>query len=274
MLWICQNNLGSTEDVQEIQWACEDNGYDFMGVKVIPFSDELPDVPNDVPVVFYGATNWIQAIHRAKRWKPGTFLNEKATCSVWIQKYGAKCVNWVHLNTKDPLYLTDPVLMMRVRPFSRDDCVFVRPDKDNKAFAGQVMTFGELEDWKSRMTGDIEEIGREPIIVAPPTRIRAEWRLFIVNKKVVAATQYKRDGRLDPVQGCPQDVVDMVEEYVNFYVPAPIFVMDACRLYEFDDPMIVEIGCFNSAGFYAADIDAIVYAVSKYCMSKYKKQKR
>lgn len=34
-----------------------------------------------------------------------------------------------------------------------------------------------------------------------------------------------------------------------------------------DDLYIIECGCMNSAGFYAADIDAIVNAVTEYVAS-------
>lgn len=273
MLWICQNNLGSTEDVQKIQRACEDYGYDFMGVRVIPFSDELPDVPSDVPVVFYGATNWIQKIHRSGRWTPGTFLNEESVCSLWIEKYGARCVNWGCLRSTpdDPFLLGDSDLVDTARPFSRDECVFVRPDRDNKAFSGQVMTLEELGDWKSGMTGDLAEIGNEPVIIAPPVRIDVEWRLFIVDGKVVSGSQYRQNGLLDVGFECPREVFSLAEECAEIYSPAPVFVLDACMIADELVPRVLEIGCFNSAGFYVSDIDAIIRSISEYCISKYRK---
>lgn len=59
MKWVCQNNLGSLEDVKTIEEVCSLYGYEFDPIKVIPFSDELPNVPIEEKSVFYGAVKWI-----------------------------------------------------------------------------------------------------------------------------------------------------------------------------------------------------------------------
>ena len=64
MHWIYQSNLGSEKDVEKIRLACEELGYESTGLKCIPFSDELPQIENDGPTVFYGSINWIDNIYR------------------------------------------------------------------------------------------------------------------------------------------------------------------------------------------------------------------
>jgi len=100
------------------------------------------------------------------------------------------------------------------------------------------------------------------IIVGEPFHIRREWRLWCVNKKVIAASQYRNNFKLEKLRGCPDGVIAFAEARCLQFTPHDIFVMDVCETG--GDLYIVECNCMNAAGFYDADIESIVLAVSKY----------
>ena len=61
--WVVQNNLGNHNETERIENAVRASGANLISTKVIPFSDELPDIPTTEPTFFYGATGWIGKIH-------------------------------------------------------------------------------------------------------------------------------------------------------------------------------------------------------------------
>jgi len=127
-----------------------------------------------------------------------------------------------------------------------------------------VKKFGEIQQWFQQIQL-VENAGLSPetkIIVSEPYNIRYEWRLWIVDKKVIAASKYREYFTLTKEAGCPPEVVQFAEDRCNSYTPHPVFVMDICLCG--DAYFIVECGCMNSAGFYHADIETIVSKVSSY----------
>lgn len=106
----------------------------------------------------------------------------------------------------------------------------------------------------------------EKLIVAEPWNILREWRCWIVNKKVVAASQYRENFRLKKIAGCPDAVKEFAETRCLEYTPHDVFVMDICLCG--DAYYIVECGSMNAAGFYQASLTHIVEAVTGYFASK------
>jgi hypothetical protein len=97
-------------------------------------------------------------------------------------------------------------------------------------------------------------------LVAEPVGISHEWRLFIVEGEVISGSRYRSDGKLVVAPGLPLGVIRFAENRIKDYVPSKVFVMDIGLSVDY---YVIEIGCFNSAGFYAADIDKVVDAVSE-----------
>ena len=97
-------------------------------------------------------------------------------------------------------------------------------------------------------------------------KILDEWRCFIIDGKVCSASQYRTYFVLNTRAGAPQEVIDFAEEQSKLYKPSDIFVMDVCKCGKF--LYVLEVGCFNSAGFYEANIEKIVYTTSKHLEEK------
>jgi hypothetical protein len=255
-LWIVQTNLGDSTTHDAIKSACEANGLLFRGVDVIPFSDELPDIEYDGPVLAYGATRFIRNVANTKKWKPGAFFDERMfTITNCLHAWGDRMAN-----SDSVIVRLDSVASL---PYQPTDDVFVRPNGDLKQFAGDVMAFKDLCGWAATIGGGGFEIdGSLLVAVATPKWIKAEWRIFAVEGgRAIAATRYRLDGRLAPSADVPEAVVSFVEARLKEWMPAPAVALDVAEVE--NDIRILELSDIHSAGHYAADIEAIVVETSR-----------
>jgi hypothetical protein len=254
-LWVVQKNLGNVDDLLQ---ALDHEKVQHKDVDVIPFSDDLPDVVHDGPVLFYGATGFITKVWMSRRWVPGAFCDPGTFC------YRRYVEEWGDLMLNSDARLTTIGEFAKETNHQSDDLFFIRPDSDLKDFAGNVFSFGEMHDWFDKLSCGGCTFGPElSIAVAQATNIWAEYRLWMVEGRCVAATQYRKDRVLFKRDGCRADFVLKAEEAARLWSPAPVFVMDVCEARP-DEFKIVEANCFNSAGFYAADVGAIVRAVTNF----------
>lgn len=252
--WIVQSNLGSGRDIDAMEAACAELGLECERVVAIPFSSELPDVPVDAPAIFYGSSNFVTHVHRSGRWKPGAFFDEDAfQFNRTLAHYGDHCLN------ADARFTTMAGLAADDRP--DETRVFVRPVADLKEFAGTEFELGEFRAWFARLSEGGYELGPETAIVAAPIkRIEHEWRLFVVEGRVVAGSHYRAEGVLAVSPGLPPEVVAFGEAMAAIWSPALVFVIDVAQ--SGGRLAVIEINGFNSSGFYASDIRAVVEAVS------------
>jgi hypothetical protein len=255
-LWVVQGNLGSKQDVQAIELACKKIKCECRKVDVIPFSSELPDIEVERSVVFYGATNFTIHAYRSRKWNPGVFFDENnflySTC---IEKFGTNM-----LNSNGELAPLKELVNLSI---SDEEKVFVRPNNDLKQFAGTLQPFGELKRWVEKLSvGGYELDVNLPAVLSLPIEISREWRIFVVNRKAIAGSQYREYDQLNVKQSVPKEVIHFVEEMCKKWVPEQVFVMDVAEVK--GALKIIELNGFNSSGFYAANIPDIVQAVTYY----------
>jgi hypothetical protein len=260
--WVVQSNLTSQGDLAGMREACEELGIRYEEVKVIPFSNDLPDFEIQACTIYYGSTTFTGLVYNDPRTKPGIFFDEESfSMENYMAKWGSYMLNY------DSTVTTFRGLMQEGH--APDKLFFIRPDADTKAFAGEVKRFDEIREWYksfSKVAG-IDFSEDSPIIVGPPYNLKFEWRLWIVDKRVVAASRYRVYFQLNKQRGCPKEVIEFAEARCREYTPHDIFVMDICA--SGDEYYIVECGCMNGAGFYDADISAIVEGVSTYFRKTY-----
>lgn len=255
--WVIQRNLTNTGDLQQLQLACDAIAVQHREIDIIPFTDQLPPFDRKPLNIFYGSTTMGElvmadsSLHKGFFFDPETFSMEN-----YFTHWTAHMLNFGAQVT------TFSKLMSQLHP--HDELFFIRPDDDSKSFSGEVKSFGEIGQWFDRLKA-IENTNLatdSKIIVSQPYHLTYEWRLWIVDKKVVAASKYRQDFQLKKERGCPADVIAFAEQRCLEYTPHDLFVMDICATG--DSLYIVECGCLNSAGFYAADIQAIVAAVTAF----------
>lgn len=252
VVWGVQSNLVNAADVEKLVLACQAAGVTAQLFQTIPFSDELPELGTQRPTVFYGSTGCMAAIHRSGRWRPGVFFDEENfRFSGWGKQYGSSVLNAEAEETT--------LREFCARDYPAERVFFLRPCDDSKAFAGEVMAFGEARTWCEGLD-DCELSPDCPIVVAEPVGIAEEWRLFLVNGKVSTGSRYRSHHRLNVQPGVPPEAIRFAEGLG--WQPAPVSVLDVAR--SGDQLYVIEVNCFNSAGFYASDVGRLVADVSRY----------
>ena len=255
--WVIQRNLTNTDDLKELVRGCEKIGVPYMEIDIIPFTDQLPDFDKSRHSIFYGSTTMGQLVYKDSSLNKGFFFNQQSfSIENYFAKWGSHMLNYGALVTSFRELIS--------KGYDADKLLFIRPDDDSKSFSGEVKKFSEIKSWydRLRMFDNTSLSLDSKIVVSEPYHLRYEWRLWIINNKVVTASKYREDFKLKKERGCPQEVIQFAEQRCLEYTPHDVFVMDICETGE--NYYIVECGCLNSAGFYHADIGAIVSSVTEY----------
>lgn len=264
--WVVQSNLHNERGYPQLLAAIERRGLPLTRVRALPFTSKLvsedqvippgadvvtlPDaeVPDGSPIVAMGSYA-LARIAGERGWTPGAWLRhlDVQTC---LHRWGGLMLNanaW-----------TGPLGRAEVR-----GSMFVRPVHDSKTFTGQVFTPDEFTRWRERAmtldgTGVID--AATEVVVAPVQSIYQEVRCFVVAGRVVTASIYRRGGQVLYSEVSDTAPVGFAEMCLLTWRPQPCFVLDVC-----ETPhgwRIVETNCLNAAGFYAADVDRLVGAMS------------
>lgn len=252
--WAVQDKMDT--DYLNIRKACQDLGLPCVTFPRVPFSMELPDVPADMPTIFYGSIRMVDLVRKSGRWSPCAFFDpETFKTTAWGPAYGEHWLNHGSRLTTLSEFVWEP--------HDPDRLFFVRPVRDAKEFTGGVWSFAQLCRWNSGLIktdlGD-EQLATIPIIVGEPWGIAREWRLFMVDGRVSSASRYKTSGRLDVGADVPDEVLGFGECMAKVFSPHRIFVLDVCE--SAGNLYVLELGCVNSAGLYAADVLRIIGDIS------------
>lgn len=144
-----------------------------------------------------------------------------------------------------------------------DNGAFVRPTKADKAFTGMIFTKSNLEDQikKLKFKMNPEDL---VLISQKLDNITKEWRLIVIDNKVVAGSQYKQNGKNVRFNDVPIEVYKFADEVLSKvkYAPDRAWTLDICELYNFTKYLkVVEVGSFSCSGLYAADPVVIIEAL-------------
>ena len=151
---------------------------------------------------------------------------------------------------------------------SEKKAIFVRPVENDKVFTGKVI-WRDTFDQDIRKAGYNVEMDFSPemlVVIAEPKKVLKEWRLAVVNGKVVSCGLYNVDGwhAENAGEGCDdQRVMDLAKQIAEDpWQPCGAYVMDVCSTKD-DLVKLLEIGSINSAGWYGMSISAIAKALQE-----------
>jgi hypothetical protein len=283
MHWIIQDNVFSEAGHQALLEALDRGGIPYTLVKFLPHThklvpydldfslydnvDEMPEITGPVvcmhpsqtlmeesPKVYTmvcGAT-LMNIVAKEWGWVPGTFLNDNFHYSRWVEGWGHNLLNAVAV--------VGPLGTLQI-PFV--DKVFIRPCEDTKAFTGLVLDRDEFEDWRSTLLSQ----GRDPRWLSPATEVMAspwqeilaEYRFFVVDKRIVTQSMYKLGLRVVYDEYVPPYVAEFAQKMIDQWQPARGFVIDIAETHE--GPRVIEVNNLNSSGFYACNVGKIVEAI-------------
>lgn len=274
MLWIVQDNLynerGYVRFIEALD-ALAPYGVQYLTVKPVPFTNKIlpadfdsttqdfettpePEIDTNQKIIICGATS-LSRISKAKGWYPGTYLNDNFDFSVWRNGFGVE-------NVLNGDAVVGKIKDLTVPKFG--DSFFVRPVHDTKSFSGTVMSFDELNSWLNQM-GTFEEEEFTPlhmnteIMISSVKKIYSEYRMFVVDGKVVTGSLYKRGDVVVQDENVDPDVYTLAQKMVDHWQPAKAFVIDIAITPT--GMKVIEINNINSAGFYAADVQKIIMAI-------------
>lgn len=270
MFWVIQNNMYNEEGFHELMRVMERLEIPHHVVKVVPIldkiipadfdtnayrgdMDDVPEVeidPNQKIMVCGGISLSRVAVNRG--WKPGCFNNENFHYLKWQEAVGKQLLN--------PNVFVDTFRNIGIP----DQEFFIRPCEDTKAFSGTVMTPDEFDSWRRGVLALENDIkgglnGDTMVTIAPLKKIYSEHRFFVVDKRIVAQSQYKLGDRVVANEYVPQDVIDFAKRMIGLWEPSRAFVIDIAQTQ--DGPKIIEYNGLNSAGFYKCDVGRIVTAI-------------
>jgi hypothetical protein len=246
MHWVVQKSIFKPGNYQALVDAL-----DFFGIAYTPVAiangtfDMVPDLSIDGKVYVCGAIK-LAKIARERAWVPGSFLNENFKFDIWLRELGNELLN------SDIEFGTLANVKTGHQP-----TFFIRPLEDNKAFDGMVIDTEMLNDWRRDTSkGHLQNMD---VIVSPVKQIYREYRLFVVNYKVVTGSVYKIGGRPEVSADVEEYVLDYARGVIAKWTPAESFVIDICLTEQ--GLKVIEFNNINSSGFYACDVAKYVDAI-------------
>jgi hypothetical protein len=130
---------------------------------------------------------------------------------------------------------------------------FCKPAEKAKIFTGSVEA---SEEWVEFLQDKVEckssgsyklELDTK-LVLDTPKVIYSEYRWFIVDKKIISGSMYKKNGQLFSEEILDRDMTKEAQEFANKWLPNDNCVMDLALTKE--GLKVVEFNCINSSGFY------------------------
>jgi hypothetical protein len=253
--WVIQENQG---DSAAVRLLCEALTLQGHVCHLVWFTKSLeippiPDLPDCAPVVCYGQGFVTRASHHP-RLKSGLFFDPATFC------WDAFRVGWHGaMLSSDGRIVT---LAEAEALLETGVTAFIRPNADSKIFDGGI--------YDRRALLALAEKSAIPestlVVVASPLNLEVEWRFFVVNREIVACTEYRR-GNTHSVDGAvPRSAIDLAADLALRWSPADIYCLDLGLAGKVVG--VIEANCFNASRFYGASIDRIVRAINLYVLSR------
>jgi hypothetical protein len=259
--------------LQPIMDEIEKQGMEYKIAKYEPWeSCKLDHYPDKDCVVFYGTLNLGRQLQGQKGWIPGAYCNFKNLCCKTYYSYWGK-----YLFNQD--YIMMPFLEIKRKQdwvfenYGVDDAIFIRPDSGAKCFTGQLL-YKELIDKEYKLYANYAGKPLDEImtVISSAKVIDKEWRCVVVDKKVVACSQYKKDGKLDISAEWDDDMCEVMFYSQNIadeeWQPDIAYTLDICK--SNGEYSLLEANSFSCSGLYECDPEPIVRAVSKAALREWK----
>lgn len=273
--WLIEKGIQRGDDPDALAEIVRAKGMECVRIEYIPFSNSFTVIENSKPkrvissnmpfadgecVIVIGTLNICELLMKPKRWTPTAWFNlPDFRCSVYYEKWKDLLLqpeftltSWQNLDANVELHYCNRGV---------DNCVFVKPNENLKKFSGAVVPREKFGRWYE-MNKDCYEIRPdEEIIVAKPVGIKQEWRFIVCDRKVVAGSLYKTDGKTGYEAGYTDEAKKVADKIAALeWQPDSMYAVDVCA--SGDGHYVLECGPFNGAGLYKCDLGPIVDAAS------------
>ena len=147
--------------------------------------------------------------------------------------------------------------------FGKDANIYVRPDRGDKTFKGQLL---DLQYFDSTFNNALSSIAKDDdlVLISTPKNIRGEWRFICSHhKEIIAFSTYMYQGNRTYIPSAPKGATDLCKKILDVgYYPDPVFTVDIAEDTD-GNYWLIEMNSFTSAGTYAANKKNIVTRVSE-----------
>ena len=258
----------------KVTWIFEEGGpglreYVENFVDINPYSClNLPPIISD-PAIFYGTIRAVQHLKNSHSFKyiPGMYFRTK---EVDFSSF-AGAFGYYLLNSD---YIMLPAGDLRKRwshwcnrlEANKWYSLFVRPNSSLKSFAGGDMRLNEFKECK------VED--DKIVVIAKPQFIRREWRLVVVDNKIVAGGQYMEGGSYGEcyhTSSCSENVLIWSQTILDTlkYSPDRVWVLDVCEAMD-NSIKVVECNCFSTSGLYKIDMSSAVKEIERVAIEEWR----
>jgi hypothetical protein len=238
-------------------------------VKYSPYKyDPYKQYADNECVIFYGSLYLAHQIQREKQWVPGAYCNfNNFECLTYYSHWGKYLLNNDYVML--PLMEFYRKRKSIYKWYGHWDSIFMRPNSGLKSFNGAVYHINQLEDEMLFINSYANEMSDNIIvIISTPKVIELEWRIVMVDKKVVAASQYKKNDKVDIKEGCDigaSHLASIIAE--EEWQPDKAYVLDICKSNE--DYYLLEANSFSCSSFYDCQLPLIVKSVSNIALKEW-----
>lgn len=226
--------------------------------KALKMEQCLEEIKGDF-VFPYGCINFANYV---KPKVEGVFWNDNLN----VNKY---LTNWQdYMINKDGYMSTYGLIKAnKEKLFADSDKVFIRPNKNNKVFTGKVY-HKDTFDQNIKSMGYSFEVdfidNTELVWIFPVKTIVKEYRLAIINRKIITSSLYNENGLAYEKEGCPDEIMAYAGQIMlDKWQPDDVYSLDI-GVTEDAQIGVMEIGCLNCSGWYSMDVESILIGLKNW----------
>ncbi|MEC1158728.1 ATP-grasp domain-containing protein [Cytobacillus horneckiae] len=265
MKWLVQEFLNNSSNIIRILNALEKCSVDYLLVRVNQDNSlSVIDKENKIPldnseeaiqefilneqIMVYGSKAFAK-IAQDMELEPGSFMNDKFEFEVFQRELGNELLNneiiYGELSTLYPI----------------GEEFFIRPTGNTKLFTGMTVTKEDFLDWQERENREDSPYIGQSLMIAPIQRIKAEYRFFVVNQKIITGSSYKVGDKINSSCKPSVEIEEYVKQIVDRFPLAKAFVIDIAETEK--GLKVVEYNNINTTGLYGCDEIAFVRAINE-----------
>lgn len=268
--WIVANELGSDSDINlVIDVIKNDERCIFSPVtkENVLTPSFIPEYDSNIPTIFYGPTNFIDRMSKLNYF-PGVVGNNEIYSYENLYK---SIPGEYFLNGPDDSFIGGPEEILNCLKNNKNDLHFFRPNYDNKLIIGMVRNKSVIESiCENILEGRVDGANKDTkFLISKPYGISTEYRLFIVDGKIISTSQYFPTRKYCEV--LPSKVNELAEKVIKLWTNTPWYILDICM--SNNNSYIMELQNFHSAGFYKTDIAKIITSVNEKAISMFGERK-
>ncbi len=272
--WVVEDQVFD-EDLDPLIEEIKRQGMAVDVIKYIPFQQGKYDqFPDDQCILCYGSLNLIRQLQKDKPWVPGSWCTLKNfECTTYYAHLGKYLFNddYVMMPLAELKRRKDEVYNLFCEgPTWRDindhSVIFVRPSSGFKSFTGKLLEYRHFD--KDFEWFDESSSPESMVVISSAKAIHKEWRVVIADRKVIASSLYKRDGKNDFEGNAPAEVLLFAAQIALLeWQPDPMYVIDIIDNY--GELYLMEINSFSCSGLYHCDVRPVVEHASRLALAEW-----